>query len=145
MPDLDFALLCDYVRAESGVAHVIAGGVDTVFASEVPTTHQVGILLRLRFTRNECGRAHWVEVVFQDTDGESLTHITGSLTPEPSADLPPGWRTGAIMGLNVTVTLPSYGLYTFEVLVNDSSVKSLDFRVVPAPQDPAGPAPGPVS
>jgi hypothetical protein len=30
VPELDFALLSDYVRVEGGIAHVIAAGVDTV-------------------------------------------------------------------------------------------------------------------
>jgi hypothetical protein len=29
MPQLDYALVCDYARAEHGIAHVIAAVVDT--------------------------------------------------------------------------------------------------------------------
>jgi hypothetical protein len=31
VPELDFALLSDFVRIEGGTAHVIAAGVDTVY------------------------------------------------------------------------------------------------------------------
>lgn len=37
MPTLDYALLCDYVRVEGGVAHVIAAGIDTIWKEEVPS------------------------------------------------------------------------------------------------------------
>jgi hypothetical protein len=37
VPTLDYALLCDYVRVEGGVAHVIAAGIDTIWKEEVPS------------------------------------------------------------------------------------------------------------
>jgi hypothetical protein len=145
MPRLDYALLCDHVRVDQGLAHVIAAGIDTVYAATVPADRNLGILIRLQFTRNECGRTHRVEGVFQDTDGQRLARLSGSLVPPWRDDLPLGWTTGAQIGLNVAVSLPRYGLYTFEILVNDSSVKSLDFRVLPIPgepdADPGGPRP----
>jgi hypothetical protein len=58
MPELDYALLCDYVRAERGVAHTIAAGIDTVHRPEVPTVANLGLLARVTFTRAECGRLH---------------------------------------------------------------------------------------
>lgn len=103
MPELDSALLCDHVRAEGGVAHVIAGGIDTVYARRVPARHNLGLLLRLRFTRAECGRQHRVEVILQDTDGRQLAKLQGVLTPQWKEDLPPGWRVGAMLGLNFAV------------------------------------------
>lgn len=73
-----------------------------------------------------------MEVVFQDTDGRQLAKLEGLVTPEWREDLPPGWKVGAMLGLNFNVPLPGYGLYSFEILVNDNSVKSLGLRVVPA-------------
>lgn len=132
MPELDYALLCDFVRAErGGPAHLVGGGIDTIYAQEVPTGHNLGLLARLTFTRAECGRPHRVEIIFQDQDGKRLTEIQGVVEPEWKEGLPPGWRTGALVGLNFGVPLPDYGVYAFEILVNDSSVKSLNLRVVP--------------
>lgn len=137
MPELDYALLCDYVRAE-GIAHLIGAGIDTVYAQQVPTGHNFGLLARVTFTRSECGRPHRVEIIFQDQDGAPLTQILGTIQPEWSEGLPPGWRTGAILGLNFGVQIPAYGVYAFEILVNDSSVKSLNLRVVTPPGEAAG-------
>jgi hypothetical protein len=130
MPELDYAVLCDYVRTEGGLAHVIAAGVDTIFAPEVPAGQNLGFLMRIAFARTECGRPHRVEVIFQDEDGERLTEISGLLSPEWQDGLPAGWRVGAMMGLNIGVPLPRFGLYSFEVLLNGNQVKTIPLRVL---------------
>lgn len=131
MPELDFALLGDYVRVEGGLAHVIAAGIDTVNAAHVPTGHTVGLLFRVEFTQNECGRAHRLEVIFQDEDGQRLAHLTSVVAPEWKTGLPAHWKTGLIGGFNFGVPLPAYGVYAFEIMLNDSHVKTLKLRVIP--------------
>lgn len=42
------------------------------------------------------------------------------------------------LGLNVGIALPRYGNYTFDILVNDSSVKSIEYRVLPLAGEPPG-------
>jgi hypothetical protein len=129
VPVLDYALLCDYVRAEGGLAHVIAAGIDTVWTQDVPAGQNVGLLMRVSFTRNECGRQHRVEVIFQDEDGERLAQIMGVVSPEWPEGNPANWRAGTVVGLNIGVPLPRFGLYAFEVLVNDSHMKTIPLRV----------------
>jgi hypothetical protein len=70
---LDFALICDYVRAQDGVAHVIGAGFDTIHMEEVPSGHNIGLLARILLARNECGRLHRVEVLIQDEDGARVS------------------------------------------------------------------------
>jgi hypothetical protein len=136
MPELDYAVLCDHVRVEGGVAHVIAAGIDSTYVARVPAALNVGILVRLGFTRSECDRPHAAEVVFLSEDGERLAHISAPMTPQWDEGLPPGWRAKAQLGLNVGIALPRYGNYTFDILVNDSSVKSIEYRVLPLPGEP---------
>lgn len=134
MPRLDYAFLCDFVRAEeSGVAHVISAGVDTVYAPQVPTGHNLGLLLRITFTQGECGRPHRVELFFRTTDGEDLAKVEGVVVPQWQDNLPPGWPVGAHLGLNFGVPLPAYGEYAFEIMIDDNSAKSLNLRVVQPP------------
>lgn len=133
VPRLDFALLADYVRPEGGLAHVIAAGVDTVIAAEVPTGRNLGLLFRVEFTRQECGRPHRIEVIFQDEDGARLAQLSTVVAPEWNETLPVHWRVGAIGGLNFGVPLPRFGLYSFEILINDENRKTIHLRVVPAP------------
>lgn len=137
MPELDLALIADYVHAEGGVAYVMRGCIDTVTTPEVPTGRNVGFLFRIAFARSECERPHRIEVLFQGEDGERLMHVQTVVTPEWDESLPPHWRVKLLGGLNFGVPLPRFGVYGFHVLINDSQVKDIDFRVVPLqqPQD----------
>jgi hypothetical protein len=55
MPEVDYAFLCDHVRAEGGVAHVIAAGIDTIYQEQVPSVANFGLLARITYTRAEWG------------------------------------------------------------------------------------------
>jgi hypothetical protein len=140
VPELDFAVTCDYVRAEGvGVAHVIGGGFDTIHAAEVPTGRNMGLWGRILLARNECGRPHRLEVIFQDEDGERLTELTGPVTGEwPGEDFPLAWKVGVAFAFNLGVPLPRYGLYSFDLMLNDSLVKTIPLRVVPIDGTPDG-------
>ena len=130
MPELDYAVLGDYVRAEQGVAHVMAAGIDTIYAPSVPTGQNLGLAARFTFTRNECGRPHRIEIPFQGEDGDRLALLSVVVTPEWSPDLPIHWSKGGLVALNFAVPLPRYGLYSFEILVNDQSHKTMPLRVL---------------
>ena len=138
MPEFDFGLLCEYVRTERGIAHVIGATIDTIGAEEVPTGVNLGLLMRLQFTRNECDRPHRLEVIVQDADGTQLVRIDTTMTPTWIEGLPAGWKTSALGGLNFGVPIPAYGEFSAEIMVNDTSVKSLPFRVIPPAQGTQG-------
>jgi len=133
VPELDLALIADYVHAERGVAYVMRGCIDTVTAPETPTGRNIGFLFRVAFSRSECGRPHRVEVIFQGEDGERLAHVQTVVTPEWDQSLPPHWKVKLLGGLNFGVPLPSYGNYSFDIVINDSQQKAIDLRVVPPP------------
>ena len=130
MPQLDFAFLCDYVRADSGTAHVIGAGIDTVYTPETPTAHNLALLARFTFTQGECGRPHRIEVFFRTEDGAEVAKFETVVEPIWEPTLPPGWPVGGVLGLNFGLPLPSFGLYSFEIMIDDGSAKSLNFRVV---------------
>jgi hypothetical protein len=92
VPEVDYALIGDYVRAEGGVAHVIGAGIDTVYAPQVPIGQNLGLLARFTFTRNECGRPHRIEIIFQDADGERLAQLVAPVEPEYPEGLPHGLK-----------------------------------------------------
>jgi hypothetical protein len=130
MPDLDFALVCDYVRADGGVAHCIGGGFDTVYVQEVPTGHNMGIWARILVARSECGRPHRLEVIVQAEDGERAAQIAGPFEAAWPEDHPAHWAVGVGLAFNIGVPLPRAGLYSVEILINDSLAKSIPLRVV---------------
>jgi hypothetical protein len=136
VPELDYALLCDYVRLEqTGVAHVIAAGVDTVYLQQVPGAANLGLLVRLTFTRGECDKPHRIEAILADTDGEPVGKFNGVIAPQWQTGMPPGWKTGALLGFNFGVVLPRYGEYSMDILVNDDSKKFINLRAVPPPSE----------
>ncbi len=144
MPELDYAMLADYVRGDPlGVAHAIAAGLDTIYAPQVPSGQNVGLLMRLTFSRNECGRPHRIEMIFQDADGQRLMVGQGVVTPEWIEGVPAGWRAGALFAINVGLPLPSYGEYSLELMIDDQELKTIPLRVIeplpgmlPEPQPP---------
>ena len=89
VPRLDYALVCDFVPAEGGLAHVIAAGIDTISKEDVPSGQNVGLVLRVNFARSERGRSHRVEVLFQDEDGTRLAQIEAVVQPTWAEGLPP--------------------------------------------------------
>lgn len=140
MPEVDYAFLCDYARTDqSGVAHAIAVGVDTIYAPEVPTGRNLGLLMRITSTQGESGRPHRVEVFVRSTDGAELVRIEGILQPEWNPTLPAGWPVGELIAFNFGVPFPEFGVYAVEIMIDDHSEKSMNLRVVP--MEPA-PAPG---
>jgi hypothetical protein len=83
MLQLDYALLCDYVRTEGGVAHVIAAGVDTIYRPEVPTVANLGLLARFTFSDEDLGEEHQLELQLADQDGQQVARITGTPPLQP--------------------------------------------------------------
>lgn len=142
MPDLDFMITADYVRAEAGVLHMIAAGFETIFVSSVPWTRQVGIGIRLHLTLAEMRHQHEVELIFQDADGTRLAQITGTFGPVAGNQPlpPPGRRIGVVIPFNLQVPLPRFGDYSFELLVDHASLKSVPIAVVQVPVAHSGTA-----
>jgi hypothetical protein len=105
MLQLDYALLCDYVRGEGGVAHVIAAGIDTIYRPEVPTVANFGLLARFTFTEEDLGQEHQLELQLTDQEGQQVARITGTPPLQPVSGLPEGWPYGGIIALNYVVTV----------------------------------------
>jgi hypothetical protein len=133
MPELDYAFLCDYVRSEGGVAHIIGAGIDTLTVPQVPGVANLGLLARVTYNRTESGRPHRIEVILAETDGENVAHLAATPTFEWTKGLPTGWKQGMFLALNFGVPLPKYGLYTVDILINDDHKKALNLRVIEPP------------
>jgi hypothetical protein len=93
MLQLDYALLCDYVRGEGSVAHVIAAGIDTIYRPEVPTVANFGLLAHFTFTDEDLGQEHRLELQLADQEGQQVARITGTPPLQPVPGLPEGWPT----------------------------------------------------
>jgi hypothetical protein len=129
MPELDFALLCDYVRAEQGVAHVIAGGIDTITVEELPAGQNMGLWARVLLARSECGRPHRLEVILQGADGERFAELSGPIQRDWQDAYPPGAKVGVALAFNIGLTFPAAGMYSFDILINDTLAKSIPLYI----------------
>jgi hypothetical protein len=93
MPQLDFMVTADYVRAEGGMLHMIAAGVDTIIVQGVPTVRPLGVGLRILIDVAEAREQHHVELIYQDEDGHTLLQVSGGFGPiGPDEPLPPAGR-----------------------------------------------------
>lgn len=110
---------------------MIAGGIDTIYAGQIPSAQNLGVALRLLLTRNECGRTHQMELIFQDEDGAAFARVEGQFQVSYPDRVPAGWRAYALLSLNIGVPLPHYGVYSLELLVDGQTKKSVPLRVTP--------------
>jgi hypothetical protein len=136
VPEVDFMVICDYVRADRGVLHMIAAGIDRIQAPAVPTAQNVGVGIRLILTPSECGEPHHLQLVFQTEDGGRLLELNAQFEAEYPPGLAPGELAGAVFPANVGLALPGYGRYSLDLWVDDVHKKSVPLAVVqpPAPQ-----------
>lgn len=142
MPELDFMVTADYVRAEGGVLHMIAAGFDTTFLPAVPGARSVGIGLRLLLDVAEARSEHRIALIYQDADGQRLAEIHGKLGPVgQDQPLPPEGRPfGVPMAFNLSLPMPAYGDYSLELFIDDQAepAKSITLTATPPPV-PSGP------
>ncbi len=132
MPELDFMIVSDYVRAENGVLHMIAGGFDTITARTLPAVRSVGIGLSLKLTQREMAEHHTLRLVFHGADGARITEVGADLGAHSKApDAPPERKVGVVTALNMSLPLPAYGDYRLELLVDGDSKKEIVIHVVP--------------
>jgi hypothetical protein len=135
MPELDFMILADRVRAENGVVNILGGGIDQVMASNVPVLHGLGIAARITFTATETAETHAVGVAVRF--GSKVLGIaqTGPMPVEYPADVPEGWPAAITIGLNLNVPLQDYGTYHVDMTCDERQLKTVSFlvRALPVP------------
>ncbi len=127
---LDWAMLAEAVQIREGLAFVLAGGIDTVYAAQLPATLAASVLVRLLVHRTESDRQQIVEVRVLDEDGVQLAGMHGHFQPKAPDDLPMGWEVPLLIAFPIHgLALPAASTYGVEILGNGSHLKSLNFRV----------------
>jgi len=78
-------------------------------------------------------RQHALVVILIDADGKPLATVRGPLNlGVKNPDLPSGWKQGFLSVLNfANLAFPKSGHYSFEVVVNNTSLKSVPLRIAP--------------
>lgn len=129
--DVDFVLLADAAEVAQGKLYVLGGAIDTIWTSNASITYpRLSFVVRLLFSPAEIGRTHKVEVNIMDGDGKRLTSVGGDLNVGKNPNLPQGWKQGFLSVLNFSsLKFENFGDYSFELVVNNSSLKSVPLRV----------------
>jgi hypothetical protein len=131
MPEVDFMILCDYVRVQDGLFHMIGGSIDRLYTPAVPSAHNVGIAIKIALTRAECDYEHRVDLIFQGQDGQRYPTVNGKFRVKYDESLPPGWPAYGAIPFNLALPLPAYGIYSLELLIDGQARKSISVQVIP--------------
>lgn len=128
------AILADFVQENHGKLYITGGGIDTLFAKTVPARHpSFGIAFRLTLSPAELGRTHELEILLVNADGGRIATVKAKIQAERPAQ-PTGWPVTVPLAINFAqIEFPALGDYQFELMVNNSSINTIPFRVVQAP------------
>ncbi len=132
MPDVEVALLADYVREQGGVFHVVGGGFDTIMAPDVPVPVNLGLLALIAFEDDEVGEAWRIDLRLRERE-QVLFQGQTEVTPQRPDGLPEGWPVRGNIVMNLGLLMPRYAVYAFELLIADEIAKTLNLRVVRPP------------
>ncbi|MBI1978416.1 MAG: hypothetical protein HYS55_06645 [Candidatus Omnitrophica bacterium] len=133
--DVDFAFLADAAEVANGKLHLVGGAFDTIWTRSTPLRYpKVSFAMRLLLSAAELDRKHRVEIKIMHEDGKVIPpSIGGELEIKRNPNLPKGWKQGFLSVMNfVDLTFPVFGDYSFELLVNNTSVKSIPLRIAQA-------------
>jgi len=130
--DVDFAFLADAAEVASGKLHLVGGAFDTIWAQSVPLRYpKMSLALRLLLNAADLDRKHKIEIRIMDEDGKTIRPpLGGDLEIQRNPDLPKGWKQGFLTVMNfVDLNFPSFGDYSFELIVDNRNEKSIPLRI----------------
>jgi hypothetical protein len=138
--EVEFLILADAVQAVNGKLYMLGGGWRTLHAAKIPMTHPLGIALGLRVPWEQTNQLHRLQINLVDSDGAS---IIPAMQAQVEMGRPPGLRPGsdqtAAIALNAAVQFAKAGRYEVRAVVEDQTVKTVVFDVVPARSGPTVP------
>lgn len=134
---VDSAILADYVQENNGKLYITGGGIDTLFVNSniLPVRHpSIGIAFRLILSPAELFRTHHLEILLVNADGGRLATVNAQIRVDSPPQGTSGWPISVPLAINFTnLEFPSLGDYQFELMLNNSSIKSIPLRVVQNP------------
>lgn len=131
MPELEYAILCDYARVDAGIAHIIAANINRVAVPQIPAGQNFGLVIAIIFERDEIGRDFPFKVSFHVASGSTLIEIDGQVTGPDPGDQPEEWPIRYVFVMPVGVILPQHGEYAFDIAIEGDVRKTLNLMVVP--------------
>lgn len=133
--EIDFAFLADAAEVANGKLHLVGGAFDTIWTRTVPFNYpKLSLAMRLLFNPAELDRKHKVEIRIMHEDGKTIPpSVGGDLEIPRNPNLPKGWKQGFMTVMDfANLNFPGFGDYSFELVVNSTSVKSIPLRIAQA-------------
>lgn len=129
--EADFAFLADTAEIVNNKVYVMGGAFDTIWAPNVPAIcPRLSFVMRLKFNPSEVGRKHRIEINILSEDGKRVASVGGDLQIGSNPNVPQGWMQSSLTVLNfANLKFENFCDYSFELLVNDFSLKSIPLRV----------------
>jgi hypothetical protein len=134
--EADFAFLTDCAEVVNGKLYIMGGCFDTIYARSLPFVYRpFSFVMRLEMSPAELDRKHKIEVHVLDEDGRRIASVGGDLEVSRNPTLPRGRPQGFLNVMNfANFKFDKLGDYSFEIMANGSSIKSVRFRVTESPQ-----------
>lgn len=139
MPEIDYALLAEYVREDNGMVHIMGAGLDTVTLPEhaLPLTVPIGIAARVSFdSQDPVGADHQLTFAFKGPEDEEVLTVGHRFqTPALPSGVPRYWRMGVGVVLRLGLLFSRLGGYTLQVSLDDDPrlSRTLFIRAVTPP------------
>jgi hypothetical protein len=131
---LDWAFPCRYAEpAADGTATIVGAQHVLAWADDVPGRVEVSLMLRLAAPVDDFDEEHRFEVRLVDPEREEVQMLSVDLGPfaEPRV-AHPGLEADALLATRFEWEAEEFGLYTFELYVDDRRQRSLPFVVLDA-------------
>ena len=132
---LDFAFLADTAEVINGKLYVMGGAFDTLWLPSKPFIQpRLSLVMKIEFSPNELDRTHKLEIILMNADGKKMATVNGEVRLSRNPKSQPGYPDNFISVINFNnLKFDDYGDYSFDVMANDTSLKSIPLRVVPTP------------
>ena len=126
--EVAFALLADGANVSREGKLNILGAFDRLYASKFPFTWpRMMLVARFVASAAEYGTEKSIEIVTMDADGKKLGTASGKMTLPASAS---GRELKINHILPMTITFPSTGEYSIEILINGEPKATVPLEVV---------------
>jgi len=133
--NVDWVIPCRFIEVHDNLGTLIGAGIDTFWVAALPTEIQVPMAIRLSGLPEELHPdvPHAARNIIRGPDGSTLGDEAAQFTIGSQAAVErPEWLHGVLLHTLVGFTATEDGTYTFEHIVDDSSM-SVPLHVVHGP------------
>ena len=133
--DVD-VLLCDSAKVREGLLHLLGGGITQLWREQYPAQMVMDLALVFTLTPAERERRHVLNVNILGADGEQIAQAQGDFQVAAIGEDVDAWASSIVplvLPLQ-NVAIPEAGDYMIDVLVDNQSVRTFNFKAMLGPR-----------